>query len=386
MWQDSIVLGDYVDICCHQILPLVASATPDGKIDLLSDDGAKTCIRKDSTPCILKWHPQKRFLAVSWSSGVVGIWCEQEQIFREGNAHSMEILVLEWSPSGNRLVSADIDGQVVVWKVDARGRLLSICQYRLKGAIRNCLFQKIFLPESKSESPPFFLGGSNGIVYYADDMGHCSEGTQVSGEVVAFEMLESTSALIVIDSDMNLYEISLSIDGKMNLEKQVKLSVGSRPNKSVFQIILVAPNTIAYASGGHIIRILDITNEESENLALPEGGTDSGFAVMWKLHVENGLENEISVSWEVGNEGKLMAVLTKSFVKLFTEQSLSWSYSGDITAIQVGPTKLTIIAKTYIDISTSIRIRGISLSTGYIVVWNGQLAEVYEYNPGPNPG
>ncbi|KAJ3129307.1 hypothetical protein HK098_001719 [Nowakowskiella sp. JEL0407] len=421
MWQDYAVNGDYIKITCHQIHPLVAAATSEGQIDLISEDSTRTCIRKDAQPCILQWHPEKRFLAASWSTGVVGIWCEQEQLFREGNAHLSEIMVLEWSVSGNRLVSADRDGQVVVWKVDPRGRMLSLCQYRLKGYIDSCLFRNIPIEKNESstklsECPSFFLGGENGIIYYADDMGHCSEVAQVSSSVKSMIIIERISTLIVIDSELNLYQFVITADDKLNPEKQVKLSAGSVKKEDIrMDIKQFLPGVLAYSFESHMICILDLVNEESSSLAMPgaleegvisciafnwsrkiiTGGCTSGFAVMWRMVGEGNTESE-SITWESlpkinvgnsieemywGNNGKQLAIRTSHGVRVYVEHNFSWSHYKDSVAIQIGQNKLLINAKTKTFITTNIRFKGISLTSNFVAVYNGTSIEVYDYNP-----
>lgn len=39
--------------------------------------------------------------------GLVAVWCDSELILREGVQHHAPITCLQWSPSGNLLISAD---------------------------------------------------------------------------------------------------------------------------------------------------------------------------------------------------------------------------------------------------------------------------------------
>jgi hypothetical protein len=54
------------------------------------------------------------------------------------------------------------DGEVVVWKVDARGRISSLCQYRLKGAIYHCMFRPARSDADAIRYPP--REGCNGLI------------------------------------------------------------------------------------------------------------------------------------------------------------------------------------------------------------------------------
>jgi WD40 repeat protein len=73
--------------------------------------------------------------------GNIGIWSpETDSNVREGKSHQ-NISCLEWSPNGNRLVSGDEEGCIVVWKVDLRGKLASLSKYRLQAPIQHVLFK-----------------------------------------------------------------------------------------------------------------------------------------------------------------------------------------------------------------------------------------------------
>ncbi|RKO88987.1 WD40-repeat-containing domain protein, partial [Blyttiomyces helicus] len=285
MWYEQDLSGDFISFSVHPLLALVAAAAPDGRIDLFNNEGernAKAAIRRDARPCLLAWHPTRKLLSVSWANGTVAIWSDYEQVLREGNIHQVAVSCVEWSPNGARLVTADEDGEVVVWKVDQRGRLSSICQYRLKDTVTHCLFRTLKHKESKpSECPPFFLAGRNGTIHYADDMGHCSEGLSISSAIISLMMFELKEAVVVINEDLVLSQYQLSADGKLTQELEVllypkaetgggvKLSAGARVDKKAVQAIWVAVGVLALCFGGNTIRIWDMVNEENHVLSLP---------------------------------------------------------------------------------------------------------------------
>lgn len=62
---------------------------------------------------------------------MMSLWFASDKTAREGNVHQAQITLLQWHASGNRLISADKDGQAIVWKVDPRGRMVAMAQYRL---------------------------------------------------------------------------------------------------------------------------------------------------------------------------------------------------------------------------------------------------------------
>ena len=53
--------------------------------------------------------------------------------FSNSSQHNQAITTMIWNPHGRRLVSADKNGLVVLWAVDARGTLTPTRQYKKKG-------------------------------------------------------------------------------------------------------------------------------------------------------------------------------------------------------------------------------------------------------------
>ncbi|KAJ3023409.1 hypothetical protein HKX48_003326 [Thoreauomyces humboldtii] len=144
MWYDQNLEGDFTTIAPHSVFPLIAAATKDGRVELYDDEGnkaEKADIARVPGDVRLRWHWTRKLLAVSWVNGMVAVWCDNEKVLREGNVHQAALSVMEWNPAGNRLVTGDEDGGVVVWKVDHRGRLSVLCQYRLSNRITHCLFR-----------------------------------------------------------------------------------------------------------------------------------------------------------------------------------------------------------------------------------------------------
>ncbi|KAI8812149.1 hypothetical protein BJ742DRAFT_706226 [Cladochytrium replicatum] len=419
MFYETTITGTYKTMICHSTYRIAAAMTIDGRIDVITEDGAKNCTKKDAQPCVAAWHPTRKLLGCTWASGQIGIWCDQENILREANAHQTAITSLEWGPNGNRLVSADNDGQVFVWKTDARGRLWSLCQYRLKGFITRCLFRKNLNETNESrttECPPFFLGSSSGIVYYADDMGHCSEAAQVSSAISGLLFSENKEILVVVSgADMILSQFSLSPDGKLTPERSVKLGANLTTSNAMLEFQWVVPGIIAYSFGGSAIRILDLAREETDSLIVPSmenvritsmamnqerhiiaGGTDSGHIVMWKCHFRV-KDDEVIPEWQAmpklnagglperiswGCSGDMLSIQKKGSIKIYDSHSTSWALCGNVSAVQTSPTKVSLVttSKKSLEAITSIRIRGVAISKQHFVVWNGKYAEVYEFS------
>ncbi len=83
---------------------------------------------------MLAWHPTQRFLAIGFGNGELLCWSESTQTPHETKPlHATPIMALEWSPSGEHLVSADYEGRIGVWKPNKAGRLTlvaGVCRSR----------------------------------------------------------------------------------------------------------------------------------------------------------------------------------------------------------------------------------------------------------------
>ena len=73
--------------------------------------------------------------------GILSFWNHKEASMREiVSPHRTPIGLLKWAPYGNRLISSDHDGLLVVWRIDVRGYVSQCAQYRRPGVITQCAF------------------------------------------------------------------------------------------------------------------------------------------------------------------------------------------------------------------------------------------------------
>lgn len=65
-------------------------------------------VQRPHQPTVLRWHPTKPVLALSWDNGEVMLMTHPsgEQIVLP-TLHTASITLLEWSSSGSRLVTGD---------------------------------------------------------------------------------------------------------------------------------------------------------------------------------------------------------------------------------------------------------------------------------------
>ena len=279
-------------------------------------------LTKSSTPLCLSWKPAAKTLAIGWSDGIVTLWNHQERLSREDAfIHRSSITMVQWSPDGNRLITGDASGTVGVWKTDARGRLLSICNYRRKGKFSHCVFVKLpdipgLTEEEKKLKPQsgysFFFGGESDSIYYADDMGHCMEVLHLGPSIGALLYYEQLNRLAVLTNSLLFTQLEMAPDGKLLPVHKSKLSMNA-PN-GISSAMWVAPGLMVTTSGEKCVRFFDLLHDGSYNLPIPNmkgdassiksddvinvcsfnscnrilsALTSSGAVIMWKFHSQH---------------------------------------------------------------------------------------------------
>jgi WD40 repeat protein len=147
------------------------------------------------------------------------LWFAADNATREAHTHSTPVHLIQWNQQGNRLITVDKEGNVFVWKVDIRGRMTVLAQYRLGKAIHSCLYQP------STDSTSFYLICGNGQVYYADESGHCDELTAIPSNPLAAYILSNQKWLVSLNSDLVLSKTVILADGKLGQSSMVMLII-----------------------------------------------------------------------------------------------------------------------------------------------------------------
>lgn len=202
-----------------------------------------------------------------------------------------------------------------VWVVDTRGTLTPSRQYRKRSHVTAAVFCVIppkqdsgrKIDPKKNHSPAFFFGTDRGGVVYADDLGHCTEVQSLSSAVDKMLFYEEKSRLVIITRSLLLTQYHVSEDGRVTRVMQVKLSVAKDvADHGIRSVVWAGPGLLAIATGEKMVRLLDLSSDESYNLSLSsigEGvdkadrvsavafspvdrylavGTQMGIVVVWK--------------------------------------------------------------------------------------------------------
>lgn len=113
--------------------------------------------------------------------------------------HQSAILMLKWAPYGNRLITSDEQGLVVVWKIDPRGVVSQCTQYRRKGKINHIAFITSPAQREKHQRsnamvqnicPSFLFGGEHGTLHFADDLGHITDVQPLNASILSILYFE----------------------------------------------------------------------------------------------------------------------------------------------------------------------------------------------------
>ncbi|XP_071507651.1 intraflagellar transport protein 140 homolog, partial [Diadema antillarum] len=104
-----------VDIAWHKEQPLLAVAMRGeggvGLVHVFNEEGEplpNASIQRACYSTSLSWHPTQPAVAVGFENGEILIWNEAEQqMFEANKLHKGQVCLLQWSISGQRLLSGD---------------------------------------------------------------------------------------------------------------------------------------------------------------------------------------------------------------------------------------------------------------------------------------
>jgi intraflagellar transport protein 140 len=121
--------------------------------------------------------------------------------------------------------------------------------YRKAGSQTRCAFlpaQTVDVGNTASsmQLTSFFFGGEAGIVYYADDVGHCTEVVPAfGGPLDVLEVYLPSSRLVAVSRSLIMVQYDIGRDGKLTPLMRVKVSMKGS----------IASHT--WASGGVLVTV-----------------------------------------------------------------------------------------------------------------------------------
>lgn len=408
--------------------PLLSVGTRIGKIHLFTEEGEVHLKNVMARPCGISqlfWHPYLPLLYACWDDGAVSYWSENDNHSKEEKSvHGCKISGVTISADGSRLVTGDDHGVVAVWST-SRG-LTPICQYNKEGAMTHIAFCTLAsdsgeIPANDKMNKFFFFAGTSGSVYLADDQRRCSEVCKVGGHVKSLLFYKDDNSIIIITSTLLMVQFSVSPNEKLVPSRKVKLTVAGSPDK--ITTIWGGPGLLATVSGENMVRLWNLERESTYFLSLgdsdPSGkllsdkiisvayndkkriitaGTQEGRVVMWKckqllsgespaskegwepqLPVSLGTNPITQVTWS-SSEAVLSASSATS-ISVISETILRKKVRDGCVALQLNNNTIEVRKFGKLESSStftsSIRIKGMDISSSLLVVWSGKVIESF---------
>ena len=327
------------------------------------------------------------------------------------------------SPDGTRMVTGDEHGVVAVWNT-SRG-LTPICQYNKEGAITNLAYCTLATESADLPSDPmnkfFFFAGSSGSVYLADDQRRCSEVCKVGGHVKSLLFYKEDNSIVIITSSLLMVQFRVSPNEKLVPSRKVKLTVAGNPEK--INTIWGGPGLLTTVSGENMIRLWNLERDANYFLTLADtdptgkmltdkiisiaynekkriiaGGTQEGRVVMWKCKQllsgespsnRDGWEPQLPVSLSINSidqvswssSDAILSATSQTSLSILSETTLRKKVRNGFVALQITNSTVEVRKLNKLDtsfqFSTSIRIKGMDISSNILIVWNGKIIECF---------
>ncbi|KAG9476789.1 hypothetical protein GDO78_002272 [Eleutherodactylus coqui] len=352
------------------------SPTSGGCVDVYSELGdhvSGSHIERSYQPALLSWHPTKRLLAVGWTMGEILILNEPDkEHYVVPSTHSAEITLLEWS-SNSRLVSGDLNGLLVMWRLDQRGRVQGAPLLKLEyhKPLTHCLFKPLAPEEDMAQLAKaavsgdekaldmfnwkmkaaaqqefsFFLSTGDGSIHWVNEQAKNCQIIGMDSPARKLHFLEKKSILVVVTENLLLLQFFVSPEGDAEEISKVKLS--GRIGKAA-DIICVNNALLITATGESVIRFWDLERDDNYVLFLDEklgfeaeevincitychakailaAGTNKGKVAMWSK-VSDGrksLRTEGKASWKLNTPTELEGNITQ----------IKWGSSKNLLAV-----------------------------------------------------
>ena len=264
---------------------VLAVASSDSTVRFYREEGealeSATLDRSNETSanvCAMEWRTRSKVLAAGWADGLVSLWNLKDKALRTNNAaHADTITLLQWSPEGTRLVTADTAGVVVVWKTDHRSRLTVVSRYQLRQKEAVVCAAWGITPSYRAAqktlpTPPswVFVGTRKGEVVALDLEGNVVAQVEEGCGVTHLLWFEKLQRLVCINRECMLSQYKLIAEaGSLEQVCRVKLSMTASGVKSgIKQAIWTGPSLLTLCANENMLRFFDLSTDSNYFLSL----------------------------------------------------------------------------------------------------------------------
>ncbi|EDW77675.1 uncharacterized protein Dwil_GK24432 [Drosophila willistoni] len=261
-------------------------------------------VHATSQATALCWHPEKSLLASGWEHGEIHVWFAGHREFASVNGpHKAAIVLLEFSEQGGRMVTADSMGLVTGWRCDGQYQFLTMFSHDLREAlVLVCFRRTVERSEVREEMANlakaavagdeialdtltnwrprtaarglthagvrdnhcFYACTQNGVVYYINQGGACTEVMKSSGATIV-QMLwhPKKDAVICLMEDLTVTLYLVESTGLLTELDRVKMSGHGQGRQGG---ITWTGQSLAIITGDLTVRIWDM--DRSDNYLL----------------------------------------------------------------------------------------------------------------------
>mmetsp|Transcript_7629 Transcript_7629/g.11331 ORF Transcript_7629/g.11331 Transcript_7629/m.11331 type:complete len:1382 (+) Transcript_7629:16-4161(+) len=403
----------------HTLFPLVASATVNGVVSIYTDEGDRQegNISRSTTCSSLAWHPKKPFLVSGWKDGSIFTYvAENEYNISEVNTseiHNAQVVKLEFSPDGTKLVSADKTGKVCFWKyIEERNKFELLQEYKLDELVTHILFFETTVEGMEEKTFVLFAATESGQVHVLNEIGNQRVVFNVKSEIAAFLYHEEKSCFVVLTfkSILSTYNVTKELKVTPNLRSKINVSTGG--NCQTLSAVWVGSGVMATCANESLLRVWNLDTDDTfqlshENIVSPVvqmafnkkkrvlvGVTDTGILYSWQyvgspkdpkagddweFYAEFNTDANIDhISWGPGED--LIAYTTNESTVVLQETTLQSKLRGNLLAIQTSRNNImlnSLVDDKQLSINSGMNIKEMDCTSTHLVLSNKKQLEVF---------
>ncbi|KAG5444094.1 Intraflagellar transport protein 140 [Clonorchis sinensis] len=348
----------------HKSYPLLAvamhGATESGEVAIFNTKEHETDSMFVSRPfrmTALSWHPLRKLVAAGLSSGsILFIDVMGKCVVDVKSSSDSKIVAVAWSNKGSKLLSADINGFICVWRQNSLGDMqqMPLFTLNINSVITQVSLLHIYMTEHKEM-----------------DISSLAKAA-VKGDEKALDLLSSVRASELSPVHFDQYESSAFLigceDGRLLRVSGEAASASVTAETGMNRLITLAScdgsilNMTCHPRNGSLIVITDKGMLFHYLLAPPNGAT---VREITKVKLAVTLTGTLSLTWAAGS---VLAMATgEPFVRLWdVEQADNYTLAPNVTDHEEPNKSIKVLQVAY---SSMHQILVAGLSNGMVAFW-----------------